>query len=129
MNLRKLIQSSMGGLIGFALTVGLGAILDLTPLGKGLIRMSYDLLFAPRPLIPIDEAVVVYMDDESHEKLNQSYIEPWDRALHAKLINRMKEYGAKAVVFDIVFSDPLLSRPEVDQQMSKAISENGTVIH
>ncbi len=118
----------MGGLIGFALTVGLGAILDLTPLGKGLIRMSYDLLFAPRPLIPIDEAVVVYMDDESHEKLNQSYIEPWDRALHAKLINRMKEYGAKAVVFDIVFSDPLLSRPEVDQQMSKAISENGTVI-
>ena len=125
---RKLNQSAIGGVIGFALTVGLGALLDFTPLGKGLIRMSYDLLFKPRPLIPIDEAVVVYIDDESHAELNQSYIEPWDRALHAKLINRMKEYGAKAVVFDVVFSDPLLSRPEVDQQMAKAISENGTVV-
>ena len=128
MNLRKFFQSSIGGLIGAALAISIGAILAKTPLGKGLVRTSYDLFFEPRPIVSPDEVIIVYMDDDSHDILNQSYIQPWDRALHAKVVNRLKEWGAKAIVFDIVFSDPWMGDPQVDQQMAQALSGFGRVV-
>lgn len=127
MNLRKVFQSSIGGLIGIALAAGIGAILVLTPIGKGLIRTSYDLFFQPRPNIDSTEAIVIYMDDDSHLELKQSYIQPWDRRLHAKLINRLKEYGAKVIVFDIVFSDPRTDDPEMDKTLAEAMQNHGNV--
>jgi adenylate cyclase len=118
-----------GGTVGVLLASVLGIIL-LNPnlkFGLGLIHLSYDLPYAIRPYIQPQEAAIVYLDEDSHKILNQPYDAPWNRSLHAQLINRMTAEGAKAVVFDIVFSDPG-SNPQTDQELANAIRANGKVV-
>ena len=46
---------------------------------------------------------MVYLDDTSHERLGQPSIAGWNRALHARLLDRLAAARARAVVFDIWF--------------------------
>jgi signal transduction histidine kinase len=48
--------------------------------------------------------LIVYLDLESHLREGQSPSGRWDRKLHAKLVRRLRESGARAVVFDVLFS-------------------------
>jgi adenylate cyclase len=98
----------------------LGLILDCLPFGRGLVSHSYDLLFAPRHFIKPDEARIVYLDEDSFSQLNQPLNAPWDRALHARLLDLLKADHAQAVVFDIVFSEPG-SDPKADQAFAGAL--------
>jgi adenylate cyclase len=123
---QHLNAKAKGILAGAILSAGAGIILLTTPLGAGLIAASYDLPFAIRPFIKPSEAVLVYLDDNSHQYLNQKYLEPWNRAYYTKFLKRMTAEGAKAVVLDIVFSDAL--DPVVDRQFAEAMKENGNVI-
>lgn len=144
---KKLFASPAGWGVGTFLGVGLGALLMLDisavfrlekiglgrlggfgdRLGRRMQYLSYDLLFAKRPMRIPPEGVVVYLDDDSHEKLNQPYNAPWDRSWHARLLERLKEDGARAAVFDIVFRDPGPD-PQKDQHLAKAMKEFGKVI-
>lgn len=127
----------MGSLIGVLLAVGLGCVLMLEELstigeklGRRLRELSYDTLYASRkvhPTRPPEEAVVVYLDDFSHEKLEQRYDAPWDRNYHARLLERLKADGAKSVVFDIVFNEPGRDQA-ADAHFAKAIKDFGKVI-
>jgi len=121
---RKLL---LGGVTGALLAAGAGAALLLLKFGLGLVHLSYDLPFAILPVVKPTEAVMVYLDDDSHEQLGQPRNQPWDRALHAKLLDRLTAAGARAVVFDIVFSDPG-TNPEADAQLARAIRANGRVL-
>jgi adenylate cyclase len=120
-----------GILWGVALTAGLGLVLLTTELGIGLTNASYDLPFRlldntnTYNTLP-HEAVVVYLDDSSHQHLHQDYLKPWSRAYYTKLVKRCSADGAKAMVFDIVFSDPMDTN--TDQQFADAMRENGNVI-
>jgi adenylate cyclase len=67
------------------------------------------------------------MDDESHRTLNQSPSLPWDRELHARLLDRLTADHARAVVFDVVFSGPS-TNSAADEHLSKAIRDNGHVV-
>lgn len=151
MSFKKLFASPGGWGVGVLLGVGLGALLMLDVgavlhldtifsaiglhgvggfgdrMGKHLRDLSYDLLFAPRKMRIPKEGVIVFMDDTSHKKLNQSYTAPWDRAWHTRLLERLKEDGARAAVFDVVFSDPGPD-PEKDKAFAKAIKDFGKVI-
>ncbi len=121
-----------GILWGVGLSTGAGLIFSTTQLGDKLVTLSYDLPFQVRDMMTKTytnlptEAVVVYLDDSSHEHLHQKYLEPWNRAFYAKFLKRLTAEGAKAVVFDIVFSDAL--DPATDQQFADAMRENGNVI-
>lgn len=107
MNLgRKYGRKWLGGAIGALLAVLFALVLDWLPFGRGLVNHSYDLLFTPRHFIKPDEVRIVYLDDESYRELNQPFNAPWDRGLHARLLEFLKKDHARAVVFDIVFSDP-----------------------
>jgi adenylate cyclase len=117
----------LGGASGALLAVVVGLLLHVFPFGLGLAHWSYDLPFVARRSPGPDEAVMVYMDDESHDKLRQSRIEPWDRSLHAQLLDRLTAAHAKAVVFDIVFSDPSRDTTR-DTNFARAIKANGRVI-
>jgi len=77
---------------------------------------------------PADEAVIVYLDEKSHQALNQPLNAPWDRTLHAKLIDRLTAAGAKAIVFDVVFSDPSVDGAAADETLVTAIKESKRVI-
>lgn len=117
----------LAGLVGSALAVGLGLALHELRFGQALIYWSYDLPFVLRPTVRPQEVVVVYMDDESHDQLGQSRLAPWDRSLHARLVDRLSAAGARAIVFDVVFSDPG-PVPEHDQQLARALQASGRVI-
>ena len=124
---REAWKSFGGGIIGALLAITIGTGLLYLKFGLGLVHASYDLPYAIRTTILPPEVVMVYLDDESHQILNQPYNAPWDRSLHAQLLNRLTAEGAKAVAFDIVFSNPGPS-PQADEALATAIRANGRVV-
>jgi adenylate cyclase len=105
----------------------LGWSLHQHKLGAPLTNSSHDWLFSFRGNIPITNAVVIYLDEESHQQLGQPFNAAWDRTLHARLIDRLTRAGATAVVMDIVFSDPGPST-NADLMFAQAIKQNGHVV-
>lgn len=100
-------------------------------LGQWLVRASYDLSFsfslagfAAENDTPV---LIVYLDLPSYQREGQSPAQPWDRSIHTRLVNRLKAAGAKAVVFDIVFSDPGPD-PKADAAFAQSLRHHGTVI-
>jgi adenylate cyclase len=57
-------------------------------------------------LKPGPETVIAAVDEQSVAELGRW---PWPRTLIARLIDRLKADGAKAIGFDIIFSEPALS--------------------
>jgi adenylate cyclase len=112
-----------------AVVAALGWSLHEYAFGTGLANLSYDLLHLLRNRhVPADEAVVVYLDEKSHLELNQPQNAPWDRALHAQMLERLTAAGVKAIAMDIVFSDPARDATEADQKLADAMRRSGRVI-
>lgn len=114
--LRKFIGLSIGGLIGGILCGAFGYVMTFGGfgMGQGLINQSYNLsITLPWQIRALkgenkvpDDCVIVYLDDESFDKLGIDYLKPVNRSYWAVLMERLKADGAKAVAFDIIFSDP-----------------------
>ena len=117
----------LSGGIAFVLTALIGVCLRTFPIGDGITRSSYDLPFALRGNLPATNVAIVYLDKVSHDELNQPTTAPWDRSLHAKLVEQLTAQGARAIVFDILFTDPS-ANAEADAQFMRAIKESGRVI-
>src|SRR5258708_2166727 len=100
----KLDKTLAAAIFGAVLAAALGWSLLTFPLGRSLITSSYEWLLVWRGEVAAREAVVVYMDEISYEKLSQPLSASWDRTLHARLIERLTAAGARAIVFDIVFN-------------------------
>src|ERR1035441_4571867 len=88
----------LSGGIAALLTAGVGLALFSFPIGGGITRFSYDALFALRSNVAATNAVIIYMDEASHADLNQPFGAPWDRALHAKLIEHLTAQIGRAHV-------------------------------
>jgi adenylate cyclase len=117
--------------IGCALAALLGLLtfnLDNDIVIRLLVWPSYDYPFRLHHSAPLTNIVMVYMDDDSHRELNQPYHTSWDRAVHARLLDRLTADGARAVVFDIIFSDPHPTNAAGDAQFARAIKDSGKVI-
>jgi two-component system cell cycle sensor histidine kinase/response regulator CckA len=130
---RKWLSQRRAGAVGCFLVLVLGLsllTLDLQP-GMSLKFASYDSSYLwwsfthTKP--PQSDIVLVYLDEASHLDLQQPFNKPWNRAIHADLLNRLTADGAKAVIFDIVFSDPGPDE-KADQAFADAIRKNGKVI-
>ncbi|HEX7416346.1 MAG TPA: CHASE2 domain-containing protein, partial [Smithellaceae bacterium] len=91
---------------------------------------ALDLRMASRgALSPGGETVIAVVDNESIKEIGRW---PWSRATLAKLVDKLKAAGAKAVGFDMVFSEPdynssLRSIDEISADMKKQ-GINGNVI-
>ncbi|MFH1146775.1 MAG: adenylate/guanylate cyclase domain-containing protein [Pseudomonadota bacterium] len=72
---------------------------------------------------PDPRVVIVAVDAKSVNELGRW---PWDRKVIAGLIGYLKNYGAKTVALDIVFSEP--SNPDSDKALADAIQRSGNVI-
>jgi adenylate cyclase len=99
----------------------------MTPLGIELVQWSYDLPFRVRGVVNPSEAALVFMDEQSHQDLDQPYDRPWNRSLHAQLLDILTPQHVRGVVFDIVFSGPGAD-PKADEELARAIKKNGKVI-
>ena len=116
-----------GATVAFGLTALTGLGLLLFPIGNGVVRLSYDLPFALRSDVAVTNVAIIYLDEKSHEELRQPMTAPWDRSLHARLIDRLTAQGAKAIIFDILFTDAS-ANPAADEQLANAIKRSGRVI-
>ncbi|MFO0417087.1 MAG: CHASE2 domain-containing protein, partial [Pseudomonadota bacterium] len=76
---------------------------------------------------PPSNIVVIAIDEPSYRELNVGFDKPWPRALHAKMLRRLKELGVSRVVFDILFTGPG-SDPAVDQELIAAFSAIPSII-
>lgn len=102
----------VGALISIILAILFFAI---PPLGRELKHLSYDIPFIFRPKVAIADAEIVLMDKLSHEELHQYPGSPWHRSLHVQLLRRLRELGARAIVFDVLWKDVWINAPELDQ--------------
>lgn len=101
----------------------LGLLLWLTPAGRGLIHLSYDLPFSLRVDTYADEAVIVQMDEASRRELLQSSMDHWNRDLHAQFVEKMTEWKARAVIFDLPFTQSSTN----DRRFLQAVAGCGKV--
>ena len=134
-------QVSFGCIVGAGLSVLAGLLFCNNFLGQGLINGSYDLPFSFDTPSPPTNIIIVDMDESSRRKLQQSWFRPWDRRLHAELLDHLRTNGVRAVVFDVLFSqeehtnelDPIdrqiqTSIDSANQALAEAMRTNGAVI-
>lgn len=67
---------------------------------------------------------VVAVDDTTFSELPDQW--PYPRSLHAKVMDRLKDDGAKVIAFDVEFNEE--SDPEEDQKLIDAIDRNRPVV-
>jgi len=95
-----------------ALLTGLAGQLALSKLGGSLVHLSYDFPFLFNPRETVRDVRIVYLDELDGETL--------DRRVQAKLLDKLGEAGAKAVVYDLIFDRPW-DDPAVDREFAEAI--------
>jgi CHASE2 domain-containing sensor protein/signal transduction histidine kinase len=73
---------------------------------------------------PVDPSILIVGIDE--RSLRELGAWPWSRARHAEMIDRLSQAGAKAIVYDVLFSQPAPD-PADDQALASAIARSGAV--
>jgi adenylate cyclase len=76
---------------------------------------------------PPPNVVVIAIDEPSYRELGVGFDKPWPRALHAKLLRRLKELGVKSVAFDVLFTGPGAD-PAIDKELADAMAGIHTII-
>ena len=71
------------------------------------------------------DIVIVGIDEDSLKQLGRW---PWARAIHATLLGKLTQAQAKAVVLDIVLTEPDLRDPKQDQLLAESIRANAKVV-
>lgn len=117
-------------LVGAGSVTAIGLLLLLSPAGHWWSDRSYDLLLRLRPPIDVrgDEVVIIDMDAESETAFGQLPILTWDRRLHARLVDRLRELGAHVIAFDVLFlnADGVLA--SADEDFLRAVRAHGRVV-
>ncbi|MBM4285260.1 MAG: CHASE2 domain-containing protein [Deltaproteobacteria bacterium] len=118
-----------------ALALGATAFLTTLALFFGGVLEPYalktlDLLFRRVPLPGPDPRVVLVTVDQPDVDFykKQGINWPWPRQLYAPIIEFCRLGGARAVIFDIIYSEPSVYGPEDDQRLGEAAAQAGNVI-
>lgn len=73
-------------------------------------------------LQPDPDLVVVDIDDHSMAEMQEiAGLWSWSREIHADLLGALTEFGPRAILFDVTFSDRDLRRPKGDAMLSDTI--------
>ena len=105
------------------LIIGIHAGMFTRPLGERLEHVALDALIRYRPAIPQDpQLVFIEIAEDGLQALGRW---PWSRNYHAVLTHILNDWGAKAIVFDVIFSEP--SDAANDGAFQEAIETSGRV--
>lgn len=90
---------------------------------------TLDLLFRHLPLPPASPQVVVVTVDQPDLDFfkNQGVTWPWPRQLYAPIIDFCSHAGARAVIFDVLFTEASSYGPEDDRRLAQAAAAAGNV--
>ena len=72
-----------------------------------------------------DDITIVAIDDPSLAEIGRW---PWRRSVHAALLERLAEAGAKVVALDIILNEPNPDDPAADRVLARAIRDSGNVV-
>ncbi len=112
--------------MGAMLTVLCGLALRMLSLEESWSEASYDHLLRFGARSVTNHVAIILMDDEAFDELKQTRGQPWDRSLHAKLLNQLADDGCPLVVLDAFFRLP--GKPEVDSTLIAAMTRLSNVV-
>jgi adenylate cyclase len=118
--------SHRSGLAKVGIGVSIGAVAALIALGLGrtslfttIELLSYDWRTrqTAQPASPSDDIVLVSIGDDSIRRLAPIIGRwPWPRLIHGMLIDYLSRAPAKAIVYDVLFTEPDVLRFDVGEQ-------------
>jgi CHASE2 domain-containing sensor protein len=112
---------------------GLPALLGVAFYGVAAWEeLSFDALFLSRlgrPAPPADPqsaaSLILKIDARTKQAAGGSEMQPLNRTNHAVLLHRLRQDGARLVVFDLQFEEV---QPEQDAEFAAAIAQHGNVL-
>ncbi len=111
---------------GAALAVLCGLMLWKMPLGEPWVNASYDYLFRFEARAVTNRVTLILMDNEAFDQFHQVRGQPWDRGLHARLLDRLADDGCALVVFDSFFQQP--GDPTQDEALAEAMRRQHHIV-
>jgi CHASE2 domain-containing sensor protein len=112
--------------LGAALAVLCGLMLWTIPLGEPWVNASYDYLFRFGAHAVTNRVTLILMDNEAYDQFHQTRGQPWDRGLHAQLLNRLADDGCAMVVFDSFFRQT--NDPAKDDALAGAMQRQRRIV-
>ena len=117
-----LIKSALGA----ALAALCGLLLWGMTLGDLWANASYDYLFRFGSHAVTNQVTLILMDNAAFDQFHQTRGQPWDRALHAQLLNRLADDGCPLVVMDSFFREP--RDAEKDEALAAALRRQRHIV-
>ncbi len=114
--------------LGAVLAVLCGFMLWKMPLGEPWVNASYDDLFRFGARAVTNRVTLILMDNEAFDEFHQVRGQPWNRGLHAQLLNRLADNGCALVVFDSFFRQPQTNDPVSDQALAEAMRRQQHIV-
>jgi CHASE2 domain-containing sensor protein len=90
------------------------------------VNASYDYLFRFGAHAITNKVSLILMDNEAFNQFHQTRGQPWDRTLHARLLNKLADDGAELVVLDSFFRAP--HDPQTDDALANAMRRQRHVV-
>ncbi len=105
------------------LIIGFHVLMMKTPLMERFENVFVDFFFRQRPPVAMHPAIVhIDVAEDSLQALGRW---PWPRHNHAAMVHILHEWGAKAIVFDVIFSES--STTFDDESLAQAVKETENV--
>jgi CHASE2 domain-containing sensor protein len=111
-------------LVAALVAIAAGGIAEFAHFLPGLEQDSISQRFAHRGVRPAPGLLVVAIDEKSFDDLNLQW--PFPRSRHAQAIDRLAGDGARAIVYDVQFTEP--TRPREDRALAAAVARAGNVV-
>ena len=116
----RLLPMALAGL----LAAGVGIAAQLSGKLGGAEEAAVAKRFHLRPSHPAGGLAVVAIDDATFSQLDRRW--PFPRSLHAAMVRRLHAAGARAIVYDIQFSEP--TTPREDLALYRALGRTGGAV-
>src|SRR5437763_1730609 len=116
----RLLPMALAGL----LAAGVGIAAQLSGKLGGAEEAAVAKRFHLRPSHPAGGLAVVAIDDATFSQLDRRW--PFPRSLHAAMVQRLHAAGARAIVYDIQFSEP--TTPREDLALYRALGRTGGAV-
>jgi len=119
---RKWLPSALGA----AVAVLCGLVLWTTSAGEPWVNASYDYLFRFGARAVTNKVALILMDNAAFAQFHQTRGQPWDRGLHAQLLNKLADDGAELVVMDSFFR--VTNNPAKDAALADAMRRQKHIV-
>lgn len=106
----------------------LSVIISLSEQVQKIELSINDRLFEIRGPLSMEDSpiVLIAISDDADAEIPEKW--PWPTSVHAKLIENLTRAGAKAILYDVIFSNKDIYSLQNDSIFAEQISKNGRVV-